>query len=53
MSWTWKKILGFGITGLLIMTLIFAPATGLIAKVNNSHAKAVQRVDDTTDSYAK
>ena len=53
MNWTWKKILGFGITGFLIMTLIFAPATGLIAKVNNAHQKAVERVDDSVSSYER
>ncbi len=53
MSWTWKKILGFGITAFLIMTLIFAPGTGLIAKVNNAHTKANERVDDTISGYSK
>ncbi|MEF3304222.1 hypothetical protein [Paenibacillus sp. GYB003] len=53
MVWTWKKILGFGITAFLIMTLIFAPTTGLVAKITNSHTKANERVDDTVSAYQK
>lgn len=53
MNWTWQKILGFGITALLVMTLIFAPATGIISKITTSHTNANQRVDDTNAAIAK
>jgi len=52
MSWTWQKILGFGITAFLVVTLIFQAGTGLVPKTNDSQTKAVQRVDSVVDSYA-
>jgi len=51
MSWTWKQILGFGITAFLVMTLIFAAGTGLVAKTQDAHSKTNTRIDQTTDSY--
>ncbi|SED12791.1 hypothetical protein [Paenibacillus sp. GP183] len=52
MSWTWQKVLGFGITAFLVATLIFAAGTGLVPKTNDAQQKANSRVDTVVGGYA-
>jgi hypothetical protein len=51
LSWTWQKVLGFGITAFLVATLIFQAGTGLVPKTSDAKDKAVTRVDSVVNSY--
>ncbi|SED12821.1 hypothetical protein [Paenibacillus sp. GP183] len=51
MSWTWQKVLGFGITAFLVATLIFATTSGLAPKTSDAKDKATTRVDSVVNSY--
>jgi hypothetical protein len=53
MSWTWQKVLGFGLTAFLVVTLIFQAGTGLIPKTTDAQTKANTRVDSVVDGYSE
>ncbi|WP_175532352.1 hypothetical protein [Paenibacillus sp. yr247] len=46
MSWTWKKIIGFGIVAFLVATLLLDSSTGLITKEKNLQTTANNRIDN-------
>ncbi|SDO15728.1 hypothetical protein SAMN04487897_10937 [Paenibacillus sp. yr247] len=50
MSWTWKKVLGFGIAAFLLATLVLNGTTGLFSKVSTTKTQSDTRSDSVNTS---
>ncbi|MEI7026189.1 hypothetical protein [Paenibacillus sp. y28] len=51
MNFTFEKVLGIGITALLVAALLLAPNTGLKSKAETSHTKASTKIDAINEEF--